>query len=448
MTYTLRVASLMVAGVVIAAAAHAQTPQLQRPFQGLFASGAGDAAQSLTVNGSVGGGWDSRAVIDVRPDEVTTPNFITPPRGAGYNSFGGSLMYSHQTSERMGFGASVATSGRYYPSVSDPFLVSHSAQAGLSYQVSPLTSFSVNQSVSYQPFGSLDLFPRVLNAVLPGPTDVPVATAPNLDLRANGTDFFTSNSAASINRQMSRRSTLTGGYGYQISTFGGSAGTFETQSASGRYAYSFTENLSLRLGYGYGTTQFAGSANRFTNHLIDTGINYNRVLSFSRRTTVGFTTGAVGVNDGVTTRYSAVGSAQMLHEMGRTWFLSGSAARTVQFVQNLNQPLFSDGLSLSIGGLLSRRVQVGAGAGAASGNLGFNQGVNDLWSYNGNAFMGFALSRHLNATASYSYNSFTLQGDVYRLLGFPEDVRRHSVGVFLTAWAPLYQKGRRTNASR
>lgn len=433
-----------------AAPALAQTPQSQRPYQGLFASGGDNAAESLTVNGSVGAGWDSNIALEIDDETGLPPTdiFSGNLKGAGYSLFSGALIYANNQ-QRTQFGASAATSGRYYSSLSNPFLAAHSASVGLSRQLGRSTSVNLNQGLVYQPFGFLNLFPGMQASPFQGPGLIPiqVASAPALDLRANNRDLWMSNTNAGITHQLGRRSSVSGLYAYQHARFGGGGGTFTFQNVGGRYNRSVTQNLGVRLGYFYGNGAFAGVDNTFRNHQIDAGVDYNRVLSFSRRTSLGFDTGGTILNNGTTSFFTVIGGAQLVHEIGRSWMLAGTFRRNVQFMPTLNEPFLQDAATAVLNGLVSRRVQVSASAGTARGTMGFAS-ANTMVSYFGATGVNVAMTRHLAIGSAYNYFRFRLDGSGFNQLGFANDLSRNSISVFLTAWAPIYQKGQRTNASR
>ena len=445
------IGALVGAVFLTATTGFAQGLESPRPYRGLFANADRNAAQSLTVSGSAGTGWDSNGATYLTAP-VNGGLQVSPLQSARYGLFNGSATYSSYK-DRLDFGASFATSARYYRSFADPFIASHSGHVGLGYRMGRATDFSVGETLSYQPFGSLDLFPRLAAAIPTAVIDsfssvTDVASAPNLDLRSIQADYVSSQTNVSLTRHLSSRSDLTFGYGYHTSVYRGDDGTFHTQSASGRYSRGLTRNLSLRIGYGYSESRFVRDSKRFHNHNIDTGLDYGRALSISRRTVVGFTTGAVATSDGHTTHYSAVGGAQVTREIGRTWGLSAAYLRSVGFYEVLNQPLFQDAVSISFGGLASRRVQINSGVGASNASLGFEASGNRLWSYYGTAGIGVALSRHFSLGSGYNYYHYRLDDGVYRALGFAQQLNRHSVSVYISAWAPIFQKGQRPNASR
>ena len=67
-----------------------------------------------------------------------------------------------------------------------------------------------------------------------------------------------------------------------------------------------------------------------------------------------------------------------------------------------------------------------------------------------NAFAGVsqALTRHLALNANYSLYRYNFEPGAALVTGLVPRMNRHSVNVTLSAWAPVFQHGRKTNASR
>jgi len=447
----MRILPVVVAVVTLLAGvspAAAQASRPERPYRGLFGGGTGNvinANESLTFTGAVGGGWDTSIAADVDPALPIDPA-TTELRGAGYSLFNGALVYS-KAGQRLQFSASGSSSGRYYPSFSEPLLAAHAAVAGFNYRAGRNTTFSLAQSFSYQPFGTLNLFPGLNAPTLQAP-DVAVANAPSLNLRALRVDFVSYATEAGVSHNFSDRTTFSGNYSYRISQFGGSSADFTAQAVAGRFGRAITRNLTLRLGYGYTQGTFPQGGGTVTNHLIDSGVNYTRPLSSSRRTILSFDTGATAFSDGITTSYNVIGGVILTHEIGRTWNLAGNYRRGVQWVEILNQPLFTDAVNVALSGFVSRRLEVTTSVGASQGNLGFVAAGNGLRTYFASASAGTALSEHFSVVSNYSYFQYGLDGNVFPALGFVQDLNRHSVSVALSVWAPIMQRGQRVNASR
>ena len=145
--------------VCAAAPAFAQGPRSTRPYRGLFGGSAPAVETPLTFTASVGGGYDSNVLLD--PSGAGTAPIGDPrqSQGGGYGTLTAGLNYT-TAGTRTSFAASASTAGRYYPDLSD-FIMSHSGAVGGSLRVARNTQISLNQSITYQPFLTIDLFPQL-----------------------------------------------------------------------------------------------------------------------------------------------------------------------------------------------------------------------------------------------------------------------------------------------
>lgn len=430
-----------------AQASFAQTSRPERPNRGLFGNtGPADAAQSLIVGGAAGGGWDTSVAADLRTG-ANDATGVTPLHGAGYGLFAGTVAYN-ATGRKVSVGASANSTGRYYRSFTDSSIASHAARVALGFQPARSTQISLAQDISYQPFGSLNLFPGLTSNNTLGPDLSTVVTAPSLDLRVFRRAYVSTTSDASFTQQLSRRSSVSASYTLRRSEFSGQDSNFMSQTFSGRYNRSLSRTLGMHVGYGTTIGEFAGSTTSYRNHMIDAGLSFNKALSVSRRTFLSFDSGSTAWSDGQTTRWQVLGGAQLSHEMGRTWTAALNYRRNVQFIETFNQPLFSDSVNGSLGGLFSSRLRADFGGGASNGSFGLVGSSNNVWSYYAQSGLGVALSRFMEVEARYNYFHYKFDGTLYSALGFGADLNRQSIGVFVNASAPVFKKGRRPNASR
>ena len=113
-------------------------------------------------------------------------------------------------------------------------------------------------------------------------------------------------------------------------------------------------------------------------HNIDIGIDYAKALSVSRRTHFSFTTGSAlfYVNQGITNvsdrqlNFALLGTANLTHEMGRTWTSSIAYRRSLDFHEGFADPFLAQSVSADLRGLLSRRLSFASGAWYSSGVIG------------------------------------------------------------------------------
>jgi hypothetical protein len=189
---------------------------------------------------------------------------------------------------------------------------------------------------------------------------------------------------------------------------------------------------------------YAASDRTYENHYVDAGIDYSRVLSFSRRTTVQFGTGTSASRSAINNslQYSATGSAKLNHEIARTWRASVSYSRGLQFYQTWPEPVFSDSVIAGVSGLPNSRMQVSVTARAIRG--GTWEGSNgDITNYSGVAGVSFAATRYVNTSLTYGYYRHDLAPDIPRPPGFPSHYDGQTIRASVSVWAPLFQSERR-----
>jgi hypothetical protein len=422
--------------------AAAQNPRPERPFRGLFGSGTLDLEQSLVANGSVGGGWDNNVVADAlfggRP-RAGTPS--TNADGA-VGQASGSLNYSARLSS-LTLDASGGTTVHYYPSLGSEFMRRYFGNAGASARVTRY--LSANLTVSYMPYSLNSLYP-IASAI--GAS----AALPDADFASSLEHYFSYSAGAVYSRQLSRRTSLSADYSYRMRDSSSFAPQYTSHAAGGGLRFDVGRGLGLRTGYRYVEADYGGtSLQKFRNHHIDVGVDYNRALSFSRRTTLSFSTGTSAISrpeeTGLNTRFRATGRAQLVHEMGRSWNASAGYARGVYLDERWLDVVTSDSVTASLAGLLTRRIQFQSGASASTGRTGSSNegGFN---SYYGNASLGYALNRHVNLGLTYAYYSHRFASGVALPSDFVNRFNRHSVRASVSVWAPLFQRTRRSNATR
>src|SRR5258708_35094045 len=80
------------------------------------------------------------------------------------------------------------------------------------------------------------------------------------------------------------------------------------------------------------------------------------------------------VQDSNRTVFGLTGNAHLTYELRRSWNLALAYTRDAGFLQNLREPVFADSLSLSLGGMASRRGAMSTRVGGAPGAGGLTRG--------------------------------------------------------------------------
>jgi hypothetical protein len=416
--------------------------RVQRPYRGIFRGGVDDVGQLLATSISFGGGYSNDRLS--RPVGETPEGGLPPTFTGPFSAASGDLTYMLDR-DRVTFNASAGASARYYQSRHD-VLPGYSAAAGGSASLTHRLTLSGNLSAVDQPLYGLTLFP---DAIAPDPGTIsPMDYTQDV---ASGA-YRSVDGTAALDYTLNERTAATAYYEDSRGELGDEHRSQTLRGAGASLRRQFTRDLGMEIGYArrLGTYDLADGSRTIRNDSIDAGINYSHALSFSRRTSLAFSTGTTAVSDGDTTRFRIIGHATLDRQVGRTWDAALTYSRDVGFIKTLVEPTFSDSLAMAFGGLLGRRVELHTEVAATVGRLGFDRGetATGFDAYDGTAQMTIALSRKLAMSVSYAYYRYTfdtgapLPGTVFRQLD------RQSVQAGLQLWAPLLHRVRRPHAAR
>jgi len=218
------------------------------------------------------------------------------------------------------------------------------------------------------------------------------------------------------------------------------------QSAGARFNYQLSTNAGLRLGYSYGAARYPNNP-RFTVsgiHNIDAGLDYSRALSVSRRTHFSFSTGSSlfyakqGVITGAARQlnFAMLGTANLNHEIGRTWTAALAYQRSVSFNEGFLEPMLAHSVSGTVQGLISRRLRFDAStaftSGAASGGVS-----NDFDSFTAHTGLEYGFTRHLAGYVNYLYYRYQIPPGLTVDPRFPPSMSRNGVRVGVRTSIPL-----------
>lgn len=423
-------------GTAVPASAQLSQQQQPRPNRGLFGGGVGDTSQQLTLGGSLGAGYYGDVRTTLTPG--STPR---APRSGQFGVGSANLDYSINLS-RVSASLAAGTAVRYYPKVADPFQPSYFVGGQISLALGSRTSLSTAHHAALQPY-TVGFFSGEL---LGGQPILDVPVDPNA-IAATGT-YQSWRSSVNLGHNLTQRLSLSGGYDYYTNNVwsGGSGGRYASQSARGGVHFGLAKGLSLRAGYavtGVGSGAVGGTS-PFRGRTIDAGIDFNRALSLTRKSTLAFSTGLVGLSDqGNKVRYHLTGHVSFGHEIGRSWTFSTGYNRSADFFQTFGQPVFRDALNAGIGGVIGRRVSVHAGVSIAKGTVGVSAGAPDYTA--GSAYSGlqFAITRLLAIGVNYGFYHYEFDDAALLPPGLSSKMDRQSVRVSLNLWVPLMTRARR-----
>jgi hypothetical protein len=434
--------SLVAAGVLLvlsAAPARAQTPRPERPYRGLFGSGVGEADQSLVASATLTAGWDDNLLAAARGDSSITTGPAAGPSGT-LGTAKGTLTYRYQR-PTIGVSASGSTAYRYFPSLNNEFVRASQASISVTKAPRPSTLFSGSASAAHQPY--------TLGSLFPTETGLEQASSDIFDL-----DTYISTEprmayAASLtaSEQLSRRTLLSGGYTYRRTQKPGDSTDYAYQSVGARLSHALGTGLSAYGGYGYALGRSL-ETERHAFHRIDAGLNYNKALSFTRRTTLMFGTGSGVTERDFEFQFHLLGKVSLTHEMGRTWATWVAYGRNIVYHETWREPGLGNAVVFGVGGSLSRRVDFKATGRVAFGTVGVQTNAPEFDHYYGTATINYAMTRYIQAHATYGYYQHRYDDDVPLAAVVPRSLERNSIRVGINLKAPLFERSRRADATR
>jgi hypothetical protein len=409
--------------------------------------------QKLDFTFTVSEGYDSESPDHLRGLAIGDNGFN------GYSTiFAGSAEYKLQK-PRIQVGASVSTDFRYFNEIDDLRNVSDSAALGVSGRLGDRTNVLVNQSVAYSPSYLYGLFPT--DSV----TDPGEAIPPAPDYAVNNLASYAYYTTASLTHNLSARNRIVATGTVQLNEFTGEASTqpdLTTRGIQGQFSRNLSRHTALVAGYVYETGTFGSfsladttvSESSAYEHGIQAGVSYVRPVSKTRRMefSASLGTSAVSVptflidpgNGAVqqgTDRerlYRATSDIAFSYQF-KAWYLSGYYRRGLDYIAQLRQPVFVDGVSANVTALLAPRLDFSAVAGYANGSSAVFSLTQPFDTYTADARLRWAVTRGVAAYGEYVYYFYDFLGSTVAA-GMPRRLERNGVRVGVTLWVPAFRR--------
>lgn len=422
---------------VLAAPSIAGAQGLAGPFGGLFGrvpERTGKEYTAIDFRSAIGGQYDD-AILD-----GSTPADLAPKSGTtgGVNA---GLSFERR-SDRLRLSA--YGSGTHQQFFREPAFGATSYDSGALLLARVATRLALEGSLTYRrsPFFHL----------LPAASGTPPVTAvmvPGDAFAARRLDNDTIEGMAGFSSPYSRRSTVSASVSRRATRFFGEPdNNFELWGAKGMWTRKMTRDVAARIGYGREEIQqTAVGEGRFIHEVFDVGLDLAREFSVARRTAFTFTTQTSMIREtGGDRRYRLNGSIGLARAFRRTWAASLSATRNTEFLPGFLEPVFSDGVSGTISGMLAERIEWSAALGARRGRVGF-EALDDFTSYTGTSRLSAGVTRHLGVYAEYSYYRYDLPPGTSAVVLLPQ-LSRQSVSAGLSAYLPVFSKVRAPRDTR
>lgn len=418
------------------------TPAPPRPTGGVF-GGAGNApipggGPGLNLQISAYGGHDDD--LSALQGGGGSGAGRTDAVGGYYGGLGGDLTF-FSASPRLPVIVQAGTEVRRYEATGGLTAAQNRVSARFEPMIGRRWQLALGQSVDASPFYDFGLGVAGVEGPEVGtPADSRIALRSTLSLDSN----------SELRLQGTARTQFTVRYGFR-STRVADLPDFRSNRAGMLWRRQMTRYTGLRLGY-----EFEDSTGRPTFslpgtpvvdaairlHNFDSGLDYRRPLSFSRRTTVGLLTG-FALNTQLGRRFATVtGIGTLEHQIGRSWTATANVRRGMRVLQALGAPTLENTVGGQVNGLITARLHLLLSADYAAGQ--FNPGADAAdTSYRTSSTtvrLRFALARFAAVYAEYGYYRSSFGGGV----PFPEDfdssVNRRSGRVGLTTSVPLVRQ--------
>jgi hypothetical protein len=433
--------------------AHAQTASdaTRRPFRGIFgAPESPDSPHTLTLAGSIFGAYTVNDIGGIVDDTALDPWLS---RTGAYQGANLALTYSFsKLLSRITLSGRLGAGVHYYHYRSGSNLrVLPTNQADVSFNTRLTRSLTLNvrQSASYSSHYNPSLSPRLGEDV---GHDIALADDETFDLFELRALRLTS--SLGLTQTFGRYTSAAATYHYRsVHILEDNEADdlrfhdYGSQAASVRIQHSrpMTRHATLNLGYHLRVSDRRSDAGEPRMlHNVDAGVSYSRALSLSRRTYFSFGSGsAVAMNDRIDvpgsdprTRVRLTGNAALTHQMGRTWTAQINYSRGFRTRDGFDGLYFTDAVNADIGGLVSRRFSLQAGAAWAGSSIdgavsGRHRGVS------AHTVARYALSSWAALYARYVYYKYRFSDGVHLDPRLPRQLDRQVVRVGVTASVPL-----------
>jgi len=440
------VAAVLLAGSI---PARAQTTGARRAPLGLF-SGADDRRATHVLNFSLSvveaNGSDVPAELrGVGPGDELLEESTTLD---GYSTMlNGKTEYRWQGSG-VQVGAVAGSSIRYYSQLGAIRSVSHTAALGVSARLGARSMLFANQTAAYRPSYLYTLFPR-------DPISSPGDGVPSgLDYSISHSESYSYGTTMTLTHGLSRRTHLSATGEFQRTDFlQASAERPDLRYAGvrGELSRGLTRNTRLTIRYGYRAGQFEIGSDAIglqTNsaaaeHQVGFGLEHARPLSATRRMVMAFSLGssAVSIRDqDPGTLYRLSGDVSIAWPFTATWQARGTFRRGLEYVAELSSPVFADGFTADVIGVVTSRLEVLAQGRYSSGRSVLFSDPTTLETYGADLQARYALRRGVALYAEYLHYFYDFAADARLSAQVPRRLESNGVRVGVTLWVPALRR--------
>lgn len=431
----------MVLGV--ASATHAQDVSSPGP-QTLFGGARPDsnAKKRLDLTASMVQGYDSdvpqslQGTID--PSGMQSGGFTT--------SLNTSIAYMWAgTGAQVGLNA--ASNIRHYADLGGAKSLGHSAGVGVSANLPSRFALTVNQAVAYSPTYMYGIFPGS-ETTEPGEdySTSPDYAVGDLDSYSYTTDF-------GLARRVTPRTgiSLSGQFQY-VDRLAESDVMRDEESYRLEVHLSrrLSRNTELTIGPRYWASSFGYAVSGKTTEIgVDFAFNHSQPISPTREIKYRLRLSPIRMDipnapslefAELKEQYRLVVEFGVEYPLARSWQLNGNYRQGMEYVPDLPQPVFANGVSVSASGFVSRRVDLAFSGGYSNGASLINREQLLFDTYVADVTTRIGLSRTVATYVEGLYYFYDFRNAQQLPPGLPKGLERIGVRAGLTLWVPALRK--------
>ena len=263
---------------------------------------------------------------------------------------------------------------RYYNETGRLETLSHAAGLGFAIKLPKRGNLRVDSTAAYSPSYLYQLFP----VGTPPSLGASIPTNPDYRIAENPSYSYRTSAALSYGSRLGTMVTASGEFNRtEFEQQLAARSELEFYDTGATVAHALGRSGGFSAGYHYRAGQF-GLGGLTKEHRVTFGGEYSTALSRTRRATfrLNLTPARLelpaAVPSGITGEpsgplYRLNGDASIGYPFRLNWGVSATYRRQVEYLAVLREPVFSDGSSVELTGLISRRLDLSALAGYATG---------------------------------------------------------------------------------
>jgi predicted porin len=389
------------------------------------------ARDRLTFTFAAAEGFDSEVPLALRsqvPQELQAVGWST--------LFAASTGYARR-GRTYEIGGTASSAIRYYHQIDRLDTLSHAAGLGFAIKLPKQGNFRIGSSAAYSPSYLYQLFP----VGTPPSLGESIPTNPDYRIAENRSYMYRTSAALSFGSRLGTMVTTSGEYNRT---------EFERQAATGldlefydtgaTVAHALGRSGGFSAGYHYRAGEF-GFGGFTTEHRVTFGGEYSTALSRTRRATFRLNLAPARIDlpaavpspitggEPSSHLYRLNGDASISYPFRLNWLVAATYSREVEYLAVFREPVFSDGARVELTGLISRRIDLSALAGYATGASARLNGGKNLETYTGEVKLRYALKRSFALYTTYLYYHYDLRGQASLAPGLPSVFGQHGARV-------------------